>query len=134
MATPIALIPDTESLLITKEDQELARSLLDSIINREGSIPETVTNVAHVLSAVAAGRNITVLGLLTVEQACDFLDMEENNLLELLRTGAIVSREVEGERLVVADSLQRHKMEMKKGQRKALEEMADENQRMGLYD
>lgn len=131
MATPdISIMPT--SFFITKEDQELAKSLIESIPT--GAIPGKTTNVMAILSAVAEGQNVTALYELPIEQAADLLGILEPELNELLDTGEIESRLLGGERMVIAESLYQYRQEMKRLQNEGLDELVRQAEELGLYE
>jgi hypothetical protein len=70
---------------------------------------------------------------LTPEQAAEFLCVSEPFLLELLDSGEIVSRNLDGQRMVAWDSLLKYEQETKQLQYIGLTELVQDAQEMGLY-
>jgi hypothetical protein len=68
------------------------------------------------------------------KQAAEFLCVSEPFLLELLDSGEIVSRNLDGQRMVVWDSLLKYDLEMSQRQNAALDELVQLSEEMGLYD
>ena len=131
MAMPdISIMPTP--FFITKEDQELAKSLIESIPT--GAASGKTTGVVAILNAVAEGQNVTALYELPVEQAAELLGILELELNELLDAGEIESRIVGGERMVIAGSLYQYRQEMKRLQNEGLDELVRQAEKLGLYE
>ena len=83
-----------------------------------------------------AEPNIGVLSMVTectIAQAAKILDMSEGCVNELLRDETILSRQINGERLVQMDSLLAFEMEYREGL-ETLAEITRLSQEMGFYD
>lgn len=117
---------------ITKEDQELAKSLIESIPSETGA--GKTASVVALLNAVAEGQNVTALYELPVEQATDLLGILEPELNALLDTGKIKSRLTGGERMVIAGSLYQYLQEMKRLQDEGLDDLVRQAEELGLYE
>ncbi len=121
-----------------------ARKSLDALRNHArltlgGAPPPTEAVVAfkRVLEAMAEGGGVAVLPLdaeLTTQEAADLLGISRPSLVKLLDRGAIPYRTIGVHRRLRAIDVLAHRKARDTKRRRALDKLAAENQRLGLYD
>lgn len=121
-----------------------ARKSLDALRNHArltlGGAPqpaEAVVAFRRVLEAIAEGGGVAVLPLdaeLTTQEAADLLGISRPSLVKLLDQGAIPFRTIGVHRRLRAIDVLAHRKTRDTKRRRALDKLAAENQRLGLYD
>lgn len=116
--------------LITKKDQELAKSIIETIRSESGE----TSGVAAILNAVAEGHNVIALSEMSPDEAAAYLDIPEDDLMQLINSHVVESRRTGDGFMVSIDCLERYKRELKRLQREGLDALTQQAQELGLYD
>lgn len=134
----------TKPFYLSDDEQALAKSTLETLIGSskivrqpDGSLPENINNFIGMLSALADGQAISAIPKqieLTLSQAAEFLCVSEDYLTELLNSGEIESRFVNGRRLIAVNDLLEYDAKATKQQKEAFRELVRLSGEMGLYD
>ena len=98
--------------------------------------PELQEIIVDTLRMVAEGQAVAGIPLqteLTSSQAAEFLGVSESFLLDLLGSGKIASRKVDGEPLTLLQDVLEYKQERKRRRLETVDELVRDSQRMGLY-
>lgn len=137
-------------LLASDEEQENVKEINELLAASEGS-PALVSpdgrrvELSHsvhrvLLQAVehlAQGAPVQILPLhsyLTTQEAADLLDVSRPYLVELLENGAMPFHKVGSHRRVLAEDLVVYKEQRDAERRKALQDVVEESEALGLYD
>ncbi len=116
-----------ESVVLTASKQTLTIELP----------PEVLEFLAEILLQISRGNAVRLEPLsaeVTTQQAAELLNVPRAHLVGLLDDDEIPYRRVNRHRRIRLTDLLAYKHEMKERQRKALDELSAEAQRMGLYD
>jgi excisionase family DNA binding protein len=111
------------------------------LIGPEGEEIELPRSLFHILQQVvyhlAHGRVVTVMPLnkeLTTQEAADLLNVSRPYLIKLLEEGKLPFFKVGTHRRIRFDDLMEYKKRRHDERRRALAEMAQMSQELGLYD
>lgn len=141
------------------DDRELARtaslSVAQLLKRRRGLAPElifpaprrgqaetvpipaaAVELIGQMLSQLARGNAVTIIPIhseMTTQQAADFLGVSRPHLVKLLERTEIPFRKVGAHRRVRVEDLLNYKNRETAARQKALDELAAESQKLGLY-
>jgi hypothetical protein len=132
----------TDTYFLSEEGRSLAKSAADTIARSgmDESVrslpPELQEIIVDTLRMVAQGQAVAGIPLqteLTLSQAAEFLGTSESFLLDLLGSGKIASRKVDGEPLTLLQDVLEYKQERKRRRLETVDELVRDSQRMGLY-
>lgn len=138
---------ETEALLARETSRRLAALLGEEPEYRiqlldDGHPGETLAVPAvamrlfvHLLSEIAKGHAVTLIPLyaeLSTNQAADLLNVSRPYLIQLLEKGEIPYHKVGAHRRVKFNDLMAYKQEIDARRRQALDELAEEGQRLGM--
>lgn len=99
--------------------------------------PEAMVAFKRVLEAMAEGGGVAVVPLdaeLTTQDAADLLGISRPSLVKLLDQGAIPYRTLGVHRRLKATDVLAYRRTRDAKRRRALDKLAAENQRLGLYE
>jgi len=132
----------TDPCFLPEEGRSMAKSAAETIARSgtEESVrflpPELQEIIVDTLRMVAEGQAVAGIPLqteLTSSQAAEFLGVSESFLLDLLGSGKIASRKVDGEPLTLLQDVLEYKQERKRRRLETVDELVRDSQRMGLY-
>ena len=131
----------TDPCFLPEEGRSLAKSAAEAIAQSgmEESVrfpPELQEIIVDTLRMVAEGQAVAGIPLqteLTSSQAAEFLGISESFLLDLLGSGKIASRKVNGKPLTLLQDVLEYKQERKRRRLETVDELVRDSQRMGLY-
>ena len=131
-----------DTCFLPEDVRSSAKSIAD-MIARSGMgesnnpLPQEVQEIIiDALRMTASGQAIAGIPLvteLTPSQAAEFLGVSEPFLLDLLRSGKIASRSVNGTPLTVLQDVLEYKQERKRRRLETVDELVKESQQLGLY-
>jgi hypothetical protein len=114
--------------------ETIARSGMDeSVRSLPPEVQEIIVDTLRMLSQGQAVAGIPLRTEITPSQAAEFLGITESFLLDLLGSGKIASRKVDGETLTLLQDVLEYKQERKRRRLEAVDELVRDSQRMGLY-
>ena len=132
----------TDPCFLAEEERSLAKSVAESIAQSgtDASVrllpPEVQEIIIDTLRMVAGGQAVAGIPLqteLTPPQAAEFLGVSEPFLLNLLDSGRIASRTVDGKPLTLLQDVLEYKQERKHRRLETVDELVRDSQRLGLY-
>jgi excisionase family DNA binding protein len=146
----VAIVHEGETVLAPDADAPIVRLLDETIAETEGvaklvapsgeivDLPHSVFSVlVRVIHEMAKGNGVRVMPIhaeLTTQQAADILNVSRPFLVSLLEKGKIPFRKVGTHRRVKLEDLLVYKEKRDSQRLEALDELARESQKMGLYD
>ena len=132
----------TDTCFLPEEGRSLAKSAAEAIAQTGTDesvrlLPSELQGIiVDMLRMVAQGQAVAGIPLqteLTPSQAAEFLGTSESFLLDLLGSGKIASRKVNGEPLTLLQDVLEYKQERKRRRLETVDELVRDSQRMGLY-
>lgn len=139
--------PNDEELRVARESSRRLASRLptarvlrlevdDGATREEVVIPLVAAKLLqHILTEMARGNTVTLIPVhaeLTTQEAADLLNVSRPHLVKLLDGGDIPSRKVGTHRRVLFRDLMEYKQKTAAARLKALEELAELDQELGL--
>jgi excisionase family DNA binding protein len=136
------LASDKDAPLVRKLDDALAKNRGEATLRAPSgeeielphSVFEALVRVVHEMARGNAVRVVPVHAELTTQQAADLLNVSRPFLVGLLEEGGIPFRKVGSHRRVRLDDLLVYKDERDRERRSALDKLATESWKLGLYD
>lgn len=134
--------PNSDAAIVKQLDDELARTQgIAKLVTPQGSeirLPHSVLSVlVGVVHEMARGNAVRVMPIhaeLTTQQAAELLNVSRPFLVGLLEQGDIEYRKVGTHRRVLLEDLLVYKDRRDRERLSALDELAREDQRQGLYE
>ena len=132
----------TGPCFLQEANRSLAKSVAEAIVlsGTDESVrslpPEVREIIVETLRKVADGQAVAGIPLqteLTPVQAAEFLGVSKQFFLNLLDSGRIVSRKVDGKPLILLQDVLEYKQERKRRRFEAVDELVKDSQRQGLY-
>lgn len=135
-------VPNSDATIVKQLDDELARTEgvaklvtpLGSEIRLPHSVLQVLMGVVHEMARGNAVKVIPIHAELTTQQAAELLNVSRPFLVSLLESGEIEHRKVGTHRRVLLENLLVYKDRRDRERLSALDELAREDQRLGLYE
>jgi excisionase family DNA binding protein len=134
--------PNSDATIVKQLDEELAQNQgVAKLVTPQGSeirLPHSVLQVLmEVVREMARGNAVRVMPIhaeLTTQQAAELLNVSRPFLVSLLEQGEIKYRKVGTHRRILLEDLLVYKDRRDRERLSALDELAKEDQRLGLYE
>ena len=134
--------PNSDATIMKQLDEELAQNQgVAKLVTPQGSeirLPYSILKVLmEVVHEMARGNAVRVMPIhaeLTTQQAAELLNVSRPFLVSLLEQGEIKYRKVGTHRRVLLEDLLVYKDRRDRERLSALDELAKEDQRLGLYE
>ena len=132
--TDPSFLPEEDRLLAKSAAEAIAQSGADvSVRLLPSELQEIIVDTLRMVSQGHAVAGIPLQTELTPSQAAEFLGTSESFLLDLLGSGKIASRKVDGKPLTLLQDVLEYKQERKRHRLETVDELVRDSQRMGLY-
>ena len=134
--------PNSDATIMKQLDEELAQNQgVAKLVTPQGSeirLPYSILKVLmEVVHEMARGNAVRVMPIhaeLTTQQAAELLNVSRPFLVSLLEQGEIKFRKVGTHRRILLEDLLVYKDRRDRERLSALDELAKEDQRLGLYE
>jgi len=134
--------PNSDATIMKQLDEELAQNQgVAKLVTPQGSeirLPHSILKVImEVVHEMARGNAVRVMPIhaeLTTQQAAELLNVSRPFLVSLLEQGEIKYRKVGTHRRILLEDLIVYKDRRDRERLSALDELAKEDQRLGLYE
>ena len=134
--------PNSDATIMKQLDEELAQNQgVAKLVTPQGSeirLPYSILKVLmEVVHEMARGNAVIVMPIhaeLTTQQAAELLNVSRPFLVSLLEQGEIKYRKVGTHRRILLEDLIVYKDRRDRERLSALDELAKEDQRLGLYE
>ena len=134
--------PNSDATIMKQLDEELAQNQgVAKLVTPQGSeirLPHSILKVLmEVVHEMARGNAVRVMPIhaeLTTQQAAELLNVSRPFLVSLLEQGEIKYRKVGTHRRIFLEDLLVYKDRRDRERLSALDELAKEDQRLGLYE
>jgi excisionase family DNA binding protein len=134
--------PNSDATIMKQLDEELAQNQgVAKLVTPQGSeirLPYSILKVLmEVVHEMARGNAVRVMPIhaeLTTQQAAELLNVSRPFLVSLLEQGEIKYRKVGTHRRILLEDLLVYKNRRDRERLSALDELAKEDQRLGLYE
>jgi excisionase family DNA binding protein len=134
--------PNSDATIMKQLDEELAQNQgVAKLVTPQGSeirLPYSILKVLmEVVHEMARGNAVRVMPIhaeLTTQQAAELLNVSRPFLVSLLEQGEIKYRKVGTHRRILLEDLLVYKDRRDRERLSALNELAKEDQRLGLYE
>ena len=134
--------PNSDATIMKQLDEELAQNRgVAKLVTPQGSeirLPYSILKVLmEVVHEMARGNAVRVMPIhaeLTTQQAAELLNVSRPFLVSLLEQGEIKYRKVGTHRRILLEDLLVYKDRRDRERLSALDELAKEDQRLGLYE
>ena len=134
--------PNSDATIMKQLDEELAQNQgVAKLVTPQGSeirLPYSILKVLmEVVHEMARGNAVRVMPIhaeLTTQQAAELLNVSRPFLVSLLEQGEIKYRKVGTHRRILLEDLLVYKDRRDRERLSALDELAKEEQRLGLYE
>jgi excisionase family DNA binding protein len=134
--------PNSDATIMKQLDEELAQNQgVAKLVTPQGSeirLPYSILKVLmEVVHEMARGNAVRVMPIhaeLTTQQAAELLNVSRPFLVRLLEQGEIKYRKVGTHRRILLEDLLVYKDRRDRVRLSALDELAKEDQRLGLYE
>jgi excisionase family DNA binding protein len=134
--------PNSDATIMKQLDEELAQNQgVAKLVTPQGSeirLPYSILRVLmEVVHEMARGNAVRVMPIhaeLTTQQAAELLNVSRPFLVSLLEQGEIKYRKVGTHRRILLEDLLVYKDRRDRERLSALDELAKEDQRLGLYE
>jgi excisionase family DNA binding protein len=134
--------PNSDATIMKQLDEELAQNQgVAKLVTPQGSeirLPYSILRVLmEVVHEMARGNAVRVMPIhaeLTTQQAAELLNVSRPFLVSLLEQGEIKYRKVGTHRRILLEDLIVYKDRRDRERLSALDELAKEDQRLGLYE
>ena len=134
--------PNSDATIMKQLDEELAQNQgAAKLVTPQGSeirLPHSILKVImEVVHEMARGNAVRVMPIhaeLTTQQAAELLNVSRPFLVSLLEQGEIKYRKVGTHRRILLEDLLVYKDRRDRERLSALDELAKEDQRLGLYE
>src|SRR5215213_97345 len=134
--------PNSDATIMKQLDEELAQNQgVAKLVTPQGSeirLPHSILKVImEVVHEMARGNAVRVMPIhaeLTTQQAAELLNVSRPFLVSLLEQGEIKYRKVGTHRRILLEDLLVYKDRRDRERLSALDELAKEDQRLGLYE
>jgi excisionase family DNA binding protein len=134
--------PNSDATIMKQLDEELAQNQgVAKLVTPQGSeirLPHSILKVlVEVVHEMARGNAVRVMPIhaeLTTQQAAELLNVSRPFLVSLLEQGEIKYRKVGTHRRILLEDLIVYKDRRDRERLSALDELAKEDQRLGLYE
>ena len=134
--------PNSDATIMKQLDEELAQNQwVAKLVTPQGSeirLPYSILKVLmEVVHEMARGNAVRVMPIhaeLTTQQAAELLNVSRPFLVSLLEQGEIKYRKVGTHRRILLEDLLVYKDRRDRERLSALDELAKEDQRLGLYE
>ncbi len=134
--------PNSDATIMKQLDEELAQNQgVAKLVTPQGSeirLPYSILKVLmEVVHEMARGNAVRVMPIhaeLTTQQAAELLNVSRPFLVSLLEQGEIKYRKVGTHRRILLEDLLVYKDRRDRVRLSALDELAKEDQRLGLYE
>jgi excisionase family DNA binding protein len=134
--------PNSDATIMKQLDEELAQNQgVAKLVTPQGSeirLPHSILKVLmEVVHEMARGNAVRVMPIhaeLTTQQAAELLNVSRPFLVRILEQGEIKYRKVGTHRRILLEDLLVYKDRRDRERLSALDELAKEDQRLGLYE